>query len=103
MTQLNPNIDVFGIDGLPQYACPDLSNRGNSWVFPITDPCGSAQRNTRRMRKDIYNRFSNGVSAPDRCYIVDSNDGDDDDDDDSDSDIELKSTGTQLTALKYLK
>lgn len=88
MTQLNPNFDVFGIKGLPQYACPDLSNRGTSWVFPITDPCGSAQRQ-RRLRKE---RFTNGVKIAERCYIDDVND-DDEDDDDSDSDYELKSTG----------
>lgn len=80
LTQLNPNFDVFG--GLPQYACPDLSNRGTSWVFPITDP-------SRRLRKD---RYSNCVTIADRFHFDDMND-DDDDEDDSDSDYELESTG----------
>lgn len=98
LTQLNPNFDVFGIDGLPQYACPDLSNRGTSWVFPITDPCGNAQRYSRRLRKD---RYSNCVTIADRFYIDDIND-DDDDEDDSDSDYELKSTG-KLSANGLIK
>lgn len=94
MTQLNPNFDVFGNKGLPQYACPDLSNRGTSWVFPITDPCGSAQRHSRRLRRE---RYPNGVKM-----IVDVNDvnDDDDDEDDSDSDYELKSTGKIYYNLK---
>lgn len=97
LTQLNPNFDVFGIKGLPQYACPDLSNRGTSWVFPITDPCGSAQRHSRRLRKE---RYPNGVKIPDRCYIDDVND-DDDDEDDSDSDYEVKSSGMCTMIISF--
>ncbi|XP_031630536.1 neuralized-like protein 2 [Contarinia nasturtii] len=99
LTQLNPNIDVFGIDGLPQYACPDLSNRGTSWVFPITksSPCGSAQRYSRRLRN---NRFPNGSNVDTNCtdhtkrfYQDDDNDDDDDEDDlSSDYEQQVKST-----------
>ena len=89
LTQLNPNFDTFGIAGLPQYACPDLSNRGTSWVFPITSqssPCGSAQKYTRRLRN---HRKLNGSTF----QLDEDKDEDDDDEDDSDSDYELKSTG----------
>lgn len=95
LTQLNPNFDVFGIDGLPQYACPDLSNRGTSWVFPITksSPCGSAQKVRRRPR--CSNGASSDTSGPvcTKRFYVDDNNDEDDDEDDSDSDYELKSTG----------
>lgn len=95
MTQLNPNFDAFGIDGLPQYACPDLSNRGTSWVFPITksSPCGSAQKYTRRLRN---NRHLNGT------FQLDEDNDEDDDEDDSDSDDELKSTGLKRTYFEII-
>lgn len=105
MTQLNPNFDTFGIDGLPQFACPDLSNRGTSsdanksWVFPITksSPCGAVMKYSRRLRN---NRYQNGASLDASCIdytkrlYLDENNDEDDDEDDSDPGYELKSTGS---------
>lgn len=55
LTQLNPNYDLFGDKGLPQYACPDLSNSGTSWVYPIAKSslCNIPKKVTRRDRTDI--------------------------------------------------
>lgn len=38
LTQLDPKLVEANKVRLPQYALPDLANRGTSWVYPIPIP-----------------------------------------------------------------
>lgn len=72
MTQLDPNYETFTIEGLPQYALPDLSNKGTSWVFPITKSPGPCEvtaidangRRTRNNSEEPSTSSSNQINRP---------------------------------------
>lgn len=51
---MNPNLDILRQHDLPEYACPDLSHRGNSWVYPISKPEPSTPVPLRPAREPIF-------------------------------------------------
>ncbi|KAJ6644254.1 Neuralized-like protein 2, partial [Pseudolycoriella hygida] len=67
LTQIDPGAR----DGLPQYALPDLTNLGTSWVYPITkyvrnelnDGCTSSleEEKTKTANESFFIRTSRGI------------------------------------------
>lgn len=52
LTQLDPQTAAAGVGGLPQYALPDLANKGTSWIFAIT----KTHNNILKYRRELANQ-----------------------------------------------
>lgn len=51
---MNPNLDILQQNNLPEYSCPDLANRGKSWVYPISKPEPSRPLPLRPSHEQTY-------------------------------------------------
>lgn len=65
---MNPSLHIVGQHELPEFACPDLSHIGNSWVHPISKPMAHRQSEHHFSHRDALLLFDRPYNLRARAY-----------------------------------